>query len=293
VTDATPYLTGPHGSLYLDYPASAYYSQRLGIASKSALDQVAKSPAHYRAWLDGHREVTAAMQFGTAVHTAVLESDKFDRQFVAEPDFGDCRYKAAKEARDAWRAANAGKQTLSADHAAAIAGIHASIDRRTSARIEGGFAEVTALWVDPETGIEGQSRLDYLITAGDHAVVIDLKTTANASPAGFARSVEDYRYHVQVAVYEHALALCGLTVDRFVFIAVEKEPPYEVGFYVLPDEWVERGRKLMRRDLNTLWTCMELDQWPGYADQVLTLEPPRWAARAWEFDSSIEEVTYG
>ena len=64
--------------LHQGVPEAVYHSRERGIASKSALDLVAQSPAHYEAWLRGEeREPTPAMRFGSAFHIAALEPERY------------------------------------------------------------------------------------------------------------------------------------------------------------------------------------------------------------------------
>ena len=87
-----------------------------------------------------------------------------------------------------------------------------------------GQAEQSFWWDDADTGLRCKCRPDWL----NGATVIDLKTTTDASPAGFAKSCATFRYHVQASHY-----LAGLPAERFIFIAVEKVYPYAVGVYQL------------------------------------------------------------
>jgi exodeoxyribonuclease VIII len=88
--------------------------------SKSHLDLIARSPLHYWArFLDPKRvipEPTPAMRIGSAVHTHVLELDKWDTEYTVAPDGLDRRTKAGKEAWAAFEAESAnGRTVLSRD----------------------------------------------------------------------------------------------------------------------------------------------------------------------------------
>jgi hypothetical protein len=117
----------PHG-VHAGIPNAVYHQRVTGLVSKGALDLVARSPAHYMAWLEGNdEEPTAALEFGSAFHAALLEPARFVAEYATEPDFGDCRRKEPKAARDAWRAANVGKVPVSADDDKAIRGMLAAV----------------------------------------------------------------------------------------------------------------------------------------------------------------------
>lgn len=145
-------------------------------------------------------------------------------------------------------------------------------------------------------------------------VIGDLKTTEDASPEGFAKSMANYRYDVQAPYYldgvkkaleqgkcippvegasemsvywidEATGVLCRCRPDwwrgypkNFVFIAVEKKPPYAVGVYVLDSASTEIGRAIYQHDLQVYAECLASDKWPGYGDLVQTINMPAWHA---------------
>ena len=100
----------------------------------------------------------------------------------------------------------------------------------------------------------------------------DRADRAHASPAAFAKSVANFRYDVQQAHYCE-----GFNVDRFVFVAIEKEPPYLVGVYVLDDIAELRGQRLRERDIQLYLDCAENDFWPGYSATIAELSLPNWS----------------
>jgi hypothetical protein len=134
-----------------------------------------------------------------------------------------------------------------------------------------GKAEQSFWWDDATTGLRCKCRPDWYYGT----TVVDLKTTTDASPAGFARSVATFRYHVQASHY-----LSGLHgAERFVFIAVEKTAPYAVAVYELDAEAMAAGNELRLRDLRMIADCRATSEWPGYGDDCQTLSLPKWALR--------------
>lgn len=247
-------------------PASEYH--RLPRASKSGLDKIAISPAHYKC--RDSKEPSKAMRIGTALHSLVLEGIAP----IVRPEFAGTGSRAA---RAEWDAAHAGALILSEDEAADVHAMSASIALHPIAgpafARKDGRAEVSALWTCPETGVECKSRFDWLLPGA----IVDLKTSADASAAAFARSVASYRYHCQDAFYSQAAASCGLSVEHFLFVVVETAPPYAVAIYQLDDEARDIGRRLYLRDLRRLKECRERNEWPGYSTGIETLSLPKWA----------------
>lgn len=148
-------------------------------------------------------------------------------------------------------------------------------------------------------------------------VVVDLKTTDDASLEGFSKSIANWRYDVQHPYYLDGLreairqsggqipeqavigaaelsaywidqetgVLCRCRPDfwrgepkHFIFIAVEKKPPYAVGVYKLDEESVELGRAVYRSDLRRYAECKANDNWPGYGEKIQTISVPGWHA---------------
>jgi exodeoxyribonuclease VIII len=263
--------------LHANVPETIYHRRVLGLASKSALDEVHRSPAHYRLWVDGTGERdTPALAFGRAFHCAVLEPVRFQETYVVEPDFGDCRKTENRRERDRWREENGSKRLLSADQMADIAGMSASIRaHKLASRMIDGIHEATICWEDGATGLKCKGRMDvYNRKLG---LVVDVKTALDASPREFAKAVNTHRYHVQDAMYREGLRALKLPVDHFVFLVVEKSPPYAVALYELDDKAGGRGYQTMHLDLGTLSDALEHDSWPGYSETIQTIDLPPWA----------------
>lgn len=268
----------PHG-LHRDVPESVYHVREPGIASKSALDELSRSPAHYKAWLDGaEQDETPALFFGKAFHCAVLEPSRFGDTYAIEPVFGDCRFKEPKARRVAWRKDNGGKIPISAAEAMAIRGMLASINAHPMAgrMLLEGEPELTVRWKDAASGIECKSRADYYVSG--LSMVVDVKTALDASAEAFRRVIYQRRYHVQDAMYRAGFAAAGSAIEHFVFLAVEKEPPYAVALYTLDHEGVEAGYKAAAADLQRLAGCLSSDSFPGYPTEIQTVTLPPWAA---------------
>lgn len=258
---------------------ATYYEKIPGIVSKSLLDLVHRSPMHARAFLDGgFEEESPALDFGSAFHMAALEPDAYVRTYVVAPDFGDLRTKAAKATREAWRKENVGKREIDADDAKTIEAMVAALRAHAGAAalLDEGDAELTVRWRDGESGLEAKARLDFF--SEEMALVIDLKTTEDASAAAFARSCARYRYHVQSGLYLDGVRAAGGPSElRFVFIAIEKRAPHAVALYELDEDALRKGRFEAREDIATLAQCLEADDWPGFPDHVQTISLPAWA----------------
>jgi len=199
---------------------------------------------------------------------------------VLEPSELEARYgvcgprntKAGKE--QAERMAAAGIEAVTASDMMAANCMADSVHRHPAAAVllAQGKAEQSFWWDDASTGLRCKCRPDWC----SGSTVVDLKTTTDASPAAFARSVATFRYHVQASHY-----LAGLHgAERFVFIAVEKTAPYAVAVYELDAAAMAAGDELRQRDMRIIADCRATTEWPGYGDNCQSLSLPSWALTA-------------
>lgn len=261
------------------------YHQGPGI-SKSHLDVAARSLAHYwAAYVDPKRkprEATPAMILGTAIHTAILEPDDLAKSYVVEPEDINKRTKAGKEEYEAFLAQLHGRIPLTASQWETVVEVRDAVwrDRGVRELLKAGKPEISFFATDEGTGELVKCRTDWL--DWDRRLVVDVKSTEDASPQGFMRSVMNYRYHVQVPWYLDVIdgAMGVHHALDWVFLAVEKSPPYAVGLYRLPLQLVQAARRIARRDLERIAMARAADSWPGYTHAgVIELEPPAWAMR--------------
>jgi len=264
----------------LSVPADHYHAHP--AVGHSGLVRIMRSPAHFREFVMNPPVPTPAMEFGTAVHTAILEPDNFARNYVVAPKF-DRRTKEGKEAAQAWECNNAGKTALPAEQMAAIEQMVASAKQHAGAArlLSSGMAEMSGFWIDSESGIECKCRPDFLSMDGETITgIIDVKTCSDAGADSFARAIAAFGYDVQAAFYTDGIKeLIGRTLP-FYFIAIEKEPPYAAAVYLASEEMIDVGRKKYRAALQLLRWCRDNDQWPGYQPngEIEEINLPRWAA---------------
>lgn len=193
-----------------------------------------------------------------------------------------------KDVRSRWRAENEGFTVLSPDELAQLHGMRDAIRAHPAAAVllnGEGVAEASVYWTDEATGELCRCRPDRWRKDG---ILVDLKSTLDASPEGFAKSLANYRYHVQApwylagarAAYEARQLPDGWQAPRaFAFIAVEKSAPYAVGVYMLDAATMELGAAQMRANLDTLAECRRTGEWPGYGDKIANLSLPDWYLR--------------
>ena len=228
--------------------------------SKSGLDLINKSPLHYwEKYLNPmHKEKTThALTFGSAVHTAVLEPAEFGKRYSIIPDI-DRRTKEGKLRYAEYLETVGDKEMITREDSNNIEHIMTAVNRHPQASLlKSKITEVEQIYTHEDM----KCRPDAITSLG---IVLDLKTTEDASPKAFGRSATKYRYDVQAAFYTDILKANGVDVNGFVFIAVEKTPPYAVACYVIEDADLNIGREKYLENLAVWRQCRDKNEWKGY-----------------------------
>ena len=260
--------------------------REIDAVANSDLTLVKKSPAHFKA---GVRKDSAAFKIGTAGHHAILQPSLYERLYGVLPA-GDGRTKAIKDAKAALI------QTFGAEHVLTYAedqmcnGMAASVFAHDVARPLihcDGDAEVAAVWEDPRSGLKCKGLLDKY--PDDSDMIVDLKTTADASPKAFAKSLYSYGYHRQAAHYLRGVQTIGEPRTKFIFVAVEKTPPYAIGVYRISDAALQAGVDELDQLLDTYARCESTGVWPGYPEGITEITLPTWYWSDIENNNNIVE----
>ena len=227
------------GLSYEEYAAiPAYRSHDLMAADRCVFSWKNEAPM----------KETPALIEGRLQHTVFLEFDKFDEEFVIEPNV-DRRTKAGKEEYEDFKNSLNGRSPVKQDM------YDVCMERR----------EIVKDFIpDPEDHVEwtvcfmwhGQQfkcRLDWYCTA--FQFVWDLKTCRDASPRGFKSAVNNFKYFQQAALYVDAMEYSGIPCNGFKFLAQEKAHPYPYAVYQLSDEALEYGRAKNEKALKNILDC--------------------------------------
>jgi hypothetical protein len=242
----------------------------------STLKFMMKSPAHLH-----HAQVTPGKdtdpkKLGRAVHIATLEPERF-KSACAIWDGGTRRGKDW----DRFVEENEGRELLTEREHEVCLALQTAVRSDPVAKpyLSKGKGEVTLLWTqERKDGVNGYSmpakgRIDF----DAPGAIVDLKTTRNASPDGFAREVWTYRYHAQAAWYSDGYERATGRRKPYVIVAVESEPPHVVTVFLVPEVVLQLGRDEYSLWLDRLAACRASNSWPGYREAEAELELPRWA----------------
>ena len=252
-------LRPPTHRQYADIPAVNF----------STLREAAKSALHYQYRLSNPPEETAAMRFGRAVHTAVLEPDRFPLEYVV--------YQNGRRAGKDWdefSAMHAQQTILKLDEYETALRIRDAVRANKAARryLRHGRPEVTLTWTDAETGLACKARCDWLTTK----LGLDLKTTGDIEARTFGRLAHHFLYHCQLAFYGMGARANGMRL-AWKIIAVEAQAPHDVAVFDLGADVLCAGEDKVRELLRLVAACRTSKKWPGRYAEEQPLDLPSWA----------------
>lgn len=244
-------------------PNAAYHAT--AALSKSRLWNFRRSPAYFRAQEDASKEERSeAFTLGSAFHKLVLEPDGFTSEFTVAPNV-DRRTKDGKAAYAAFLDEAAGKDVLTPDAMRLATEMAEAVKANQMARfLTQGAVEESYYFTDDTTGIDCKVRPDCFKIIDGKGIIVDLKSCKSAAPDDFRRDAISYGYDLQAAMYiEGVKKEHGIPCD-FIFIAVEKEPPYLINIMQCDELLIKRGYDMFREYLGIYKDCTATGNWYGY-----------------------------
>jgi hypothetical protein len=236
----------------------------------SRLKQMARSPLHYwHACQSGDIEggESLALRLGSGTHALLFGQES---RVVVYP--GQRRGKAW----DAFEEEHAGKIILTATEAKTSRGIAEAVRGHDLARALMWPAADNEIWYErradwTRAGRACRSTPDVSYARDATVVVVDLKTTRDASPDWFCREAIRRAYHAQLVFYAEALGedphQCDLRI-----VAVESKPPHAVVVWQLTPGAIEHGQMLIGQWWEHLRQCEDAGTWPGYTQAMQRLD---------------------
>jgi exodeoxyribonuclease VIII len=243
--------------------------------SRSGLLMLKKSPFHYydkyiRQKTENEiTEESEALIFGNAFHTFILEHDDFNKKYAIAP-IVDRRTTRGKAEWNSFKELYSKHKILKQNDFDIMQKMARQINANNLAKelISDCKFEHSIFWTDPETKVYCKARPDIWHLS----MIVDLKTTRDASPAAFRRQIADYGYHIQAAMIQDAiLNITGILIKDFIYLAIEKEPPFALGIYQLDDKSIEYGKDEYKKLLFKYKECLYSNVWPSYPIKVLGL----------------------
>ena len=292
--------------IYHDLPMSEYHADP--ATGKSILYDfwAAPTPGHYhcRTLHPSQKKVTDEMLFGTAVHAAVLEPDKF-KDFIVIPG-PEVLAKNGARSGNAWKEwkaqqDEAGKHIVMPGDDVKIEDILHEVhenpaNREAREMLTGGKSEVSFFWIDPETGYPCKCRPDHL--PGDQ-IVTDLKVTGYgmASESEFRKVAANKKYHWSCYWTLKGVTECtGVIHDVYRFFVIERDPPYAIGIFTALRDVVALAETQIKPVFDELVECIKTDVWPMPITRREVTLPP-WERKDFSIHKGIfnneEDMIYG
>ncbi|AHY26959.1 RecB-like exonuclease/helicase [Mycobacterium phage Nairb] len=260
--------------VYTDISDVEYHADKTSLSSSGARTLINATPAKFLEERNTPPNPKPEYDAGHGAHFYVLGKGS-DIVVVDAPNW---QTKDARQARiDAWAAGKVPLLTKQDQAARAMAEkVHAH--PTAGALFAVGDAEVSGYWRDSATNVRLRWRADWLHPGRSRLIIVDYKTTKNAHPNAFPKSVADYGYHQQDAWYRDGVIANGVDDDPlFLFVAQDKTPPYELTIHELRPADVERGRRLNRKAIDLYAKCESANEWPSYDPGIHTVNFPSYA----------------
>lgn len=273
--------------VYLNVPHDTYHGdpcETPSLSSSIAKVLVERSPMHAHA---EHPRLGGASKHGgddddsaAKDRGSILDSMLFGSgPEIVRIEADDFRTKLAKEARD--EARSRGAIPIIARKLDELAEVAQSMrERILDAGIElSGHSQVTIIWKVGNVWCRG--RLDHWFP--QQRLILDLKSTYDASPAGVEKSMNAYGADIQWAAYTSGMValvpeLAGLVKMRFVYS--EPTAPFAVTIAEPDGTLQELGNRRWRRALSLWEVSTTSGIFPGYSKEILRVAAKPWLLTA-------------
>ncbi len=193
---------------------------------------------------------TPAMNFGSAVHSVLLEPEK--KEILTLPSKLNLRTKKDREYKSQLIKDNKDKIIVTSEEKESLNQIiQNAINNKLANKLLFTLDEIEHSYYGEYESIPCRIRPDG-IKKGKY--IIDIKTCQDASPKSFRNAIYKYAYHLQCCFYSEML---GYDPYKFRFIAIENKYPYDVCVYSLSEDVIEKGKIAWR---------IAFSQWKKYIE---------------------------
>lgn len=250
--------------------------------SRSSLWKIRESPEKFKYFLENPQKPTPALIFGQVFHKLALEPLTFGEEFAVAPVV-DRRTALGKSKWNDFVASADGKIIIDQDTFDKASEMVCALYRAPYVKkLLSGQHEVPMFWNDDLTGEPCKCRHDAVSVVGGNDIIVDIKTTADASTEAFMRSAVKYGYDFQAAMYSDGYEKNTGKKPMFVFIAIEKDPPYAVNILQADEAFITHGYDVFRELIGIYHECKETNNWYGYLGAykaINNLGLPSWLSK--------------
>lgn len=135
-------------------------------------------------------------------------------------------------------------------------------------------SEYTIVGTDIATGIEVRCRIDRLKQLGGK-IVIDLKTSRDASPRAWQKQADGDGLATQCFIMTSLAEELFKEKIEYRYVVCDKDPPYRVEVFKLPQEFIDLGRDDYMRAITAFKRSLDNWHWyPASHGKTVTLTVP-------------------
>ena len=270
----------PRPGTYLDgLPEYLYHNKEHGYSSSNLKDLLKSNPEKLKWKMAQQTEPSEAMKIGTVLHCHLLRPEDFENEIAVMPSF-NLRKKADKADKAIWELTNVDKQTVTKKELElGLSMANAVRENHEAMKLLDGAIKERSMYADI-MGTPLRARPD----AYKENILLEVKSTRDASEKEFAKQIANLYYHVSLVHYAHVMEECApekLTFEEidYRFIVVENTPPHSVAIYTPSERMIYVGNELWKEALEKLQSCLENDIWPGYTEPGTSeeIDLPNWA----------------
>jgi len=236
-----------------------YLSKKDHIAA-SDIKNFLKSPVKYYhdKFVKTTKEEQRYFSIGSAIHEIILEPHLFETNYIVFPKV-DGRTKEGKAKLEEFKEQSENKTILFDNEMPMIKSIgENALKNHTFVELmKDSYRELSCYTIDEATGLKIRMRPD--IMCSKQSTIVDLKSCLDSSPKDFKSSVYKFGYSISAAYYGDFIGR-----ENYVFAAVEKQEPYQMGLYMLDDEKIQYGREQYRMGLDLIKFCQDHNHYPSH-----------------------------
>jgi len=244
--------------------------------SKSKLWELKKTSLNRWRYAPSIFTGSAAADWGTVIDCLITTPEEIDT-VIAIHDYPDFRTKEAREFKADAAASGKVLMTKAQYEAAVGAANKLHEDKEAGSIIRGSKKQVVLL--NKLLGVNFKGLVD--LAPENAPYLADLKTTGNFSIREISKTIDNFGYHVQAALYLKLWNLCfpDDKRNRFRFIWQQSTAPYEVAVTELPGFDISVGEDWAATQIERLKKATETGYWPGITEgKCILLGRPAYAA---------------
>lgn len=295
------FCPGAEGAFMM--PREFYHNHQAapGISRSLVVELLETTAAHARSVIDGlfAKVETQAMTGGSLFDLMLLEPDRFGEgmsHWVVPAGMKLSTKEGIAWKKDHPGVADGGLPYLWAESDAKekaslvdMKGMIESLMAHRKARrlIESSVKQESAFAKDPRTGLMRKVRPDMRAVDNSSRIVLaDLKSTFRGGAATTAWIQHGARmyYDIQDSFYSDVYRDLWES-PYFVFVVVERKPPYAVRLFQLDIAGKQWARQEYSKAMEQFRRCQETGVWPAYDEEIRVVSLPSWRMRPQDTDS--------